>query len=240
MSNPHRRQAFPVRARERDRVRVRAVASIAVVAMATMTAMIPASASAQSTMQVDPANAMPGAASASPASGGSTAFAAPVPGKPCVLLFGQGRNFDPDQPAANRRWDEVNGAFNLAAREPLMAAGLPVVNVVLPVAATDVPRNLQGLVAEVQRRGCTRVLETAVFADAQQGLLVARLRVYPVLGLLGPQAAGSQPRIGAVAYTQQKEYALDARVMDRVDPSRLGRVMAEEALGALAPPVPRP
>ncbi|WP_431259694.1 hypothetical protein ACQ86G_05705 [Roseateles chitinivorans] len=49
---------------------------------------------------------------AAPASG-------PAPtanGAPCVMLFGQGRNFDPDQPAANRRWDEANGAFNLAAR----------------------------------------------------------------------------------------------------------------------------
>ncbi|WP_431264682.1 hypothetical protein ACQ859_03930 [Roseateles chitinivorans] len=154
-----------------------------------------------------------------------------------MMLFGQGRNFDPDQPAANRRWDEANSAFNLAAREPLMAAGLPVVNVVLPVSATDVPRNLQGLLAEVQRRGCTRVLETAVFADAAQGLLIARLRVYPVFGMLGPQAVGSQPRIGAVAYTQQKEFALDARVMDRVNPSRLGRAMAEEALPSLAPSV---
>jgi len=123
----------------------------------------------------------------------------PVAGAPCVLLFGQGRNFDPEQPAANRRWDEANSAFNLAAREPLVAAGLPVINVVLPVAATDLPRNLQGLLAEVQRRGCTRVLETAMFADTAQGLLIARLRVYPVLGMLGPQAAGSQPRIGPIA-----------------------------------------
>jgi len=161
-------------------------------------------------------------------------------GAPCVMLFGQGRNFDPDQPAANRRWDEANSAFNLAAREPLVAAGLPVINVVLPVSATDVPRNLQGLLAEVQRRGCTRVLETALFADAAQGLVIARLRVYPVLGMLGPQAAGSQPRIGAVAYTQQQEYALDARVMDRVNPSRLGRVMAEEALPSLSPGIGRP
>ncbi|ANH70801.1 hypothetical protein ABE85_21495 [Mitsuaria sp. 7] len=157
-----------------------------------------------------------------------------------MLLFGQGRNFDPDQPAANRRWDEANSAFNLAAREPLVAAGLPVVNVVLPVSATDVPRNLQGLLAEVQRRGCTRVLETALFADVAQGLLIVRLRVYPVFGMLGPQAAGSLPRIGAVAYTQQKEFALDARVMDRVDPSRLGRVMAEEALTSLSPGAGRP
>lgn len=170
-----------------------------------------------------------------PASAPTPAPASVASGAPCVLLFGQGRNFDAGQPAANRRWDEANSAFNLAAREPLVAAGLPVINVVLPVSATDVPRNLQGLLAEVQRRGCTRVLETAVFADSAQGLLIARLRVYPVFGMLGPQAAGSQPRIGAVAYTQQKEYALDARVMDRVNPSLLGRVMAEEALASLSP-----
>ena len=175
-----------------------------------------------------------------PASAPTPAPASVASGAPCVLLFGQGRNFDAGQPAANRRWDEANSAFNLAAREPLVAAGLPVINMVLPVSATDVPRNLQGLLAEVQRRGCTRVLETAVFADSAQGLLIARLRVYPVFGMLGPQAAGSQPRIGGVAYTQQKEYALDARVMDRVNPSLLGRVMAEEALPSLSPGAGRP
>jgi len=171
-----------------------------------------------------------------PVVAGAGSASSAAPGAPCVLLFGQGRNFDPEQPAANRRWDEANGAFNLAVREPLAAAGLPVINLVLPVSATDLPRNLQGLLAEVQRRGCTRVLETALFADVAQGLLIARLRVYPVLGLLGPQAAGSQPRIGAVAYTQQKEFTLDARVMDRVNPSRLGRVMGEEAAAALVGP----
>ena len=171
-----------------------------------------------------------------PAVAGAGSASSAAPGAPCVLLFGQGRNFDPEQPAANRRWDEANGAFNLAVREPLAAAGLRVINLVLPVSATDLPRNLQGLLAEVQRRGCTRVLETALVADVAQGLLIARLRVYPVLGLLGPQAAGSQPRIGAVAYTQQKEFTLDARVMDRVNPSRLGRVMGEEAAAALVGP----
>ena len=175
-----------------------------------------------------------------PAVAGAGSASSAAPGAPCVLLFGQGRNFDPEQPAANRRWDEANGAFNLAVREPVAAAGLPVINLVLPVSATDLPRNLQGLLAEVQRRGCTRVLETALFADVAQGLLIARLRVYPVLGLLGPQAAGNQPRIGAVAYTQQKEFTLDARVMDRVNPSRLGRVMGEEALPSLVQKVDRP
>ncbi len=211
MSNPHRRPALSSRSLRALR---RSIIGAALLGQAALGA-LPSQAQA------------PGPAHA-PAS-------APTPSGRCVLLFGQGRNFDPDQPAANRRWDEVNGAFNLAVREPLVAAGLPVVNMVLPVTATDVPRNLQGLLAEVQRRGCTRVLETSLFADPQQGLLIARLRVYPVIGLLGPQAPGSQPRIGAVAHTQQKEFTLDARVMDRVNPSRLGRVMAEEALAQLAP-----
>ncbi|HEY1399596.1 hypothetical protein [Roseateles sp.] len=207
MSKPHTRKAL-----------LKAAAAALVVAALPSKAQSPASTAVSASV--------PGSA---PASGSSAS------GAPCVLLFGQGRNFDAGQPAANRRWDEANSAFNLAVREPLAAAGLPVINVVLPVSATDVPRNLQGLLAEVQRRGCTRVLETAMFADSAQGLLIARLRVYPVFGMLGPQAAGSQPRIGGVAYTQQKEYALDARVMDRVNPSLLGRVMAEEALGALQP-----
>ncbi|OWQ46528.1 hypothetical protein CDL60_13745 [Roseateles noduli] len=195
---------------------------------------------AASSVRAQGQTAPPAGAPASASTPGAPVAAATANGAPCVLLFGQGRNFDPDQPGANRRWDEANSAFNLAAREPLVAAGLPVINVVLPVSATDVPRNLQGLLAEVQRRGCTRVLETALFADAAQGLVIARLRVYPVLGMLGPQAAGSQPRIGTVAYTQQQEYALDARVMDRVNPSRLGRVMAEEALPSLSPRVAQP
>ncbi|OWQ86321.1 hypothetical protein CDN99_21040 [Roseateles aquatilis] len=146
------------------------------------------------------------------------------------MLFGQGRNFDPDQPTRNRRWDEANGAFSLAVRESLAAAGVPVVSVVLPVAATDVPGNLQRLVAEVKRRGCTRVLETAVFADEAAGLLIARVRLYPVLGLLGPKMADSQPRIGPVGYTQQREFTLDSRALERADPRQLGRSMGEEAL----------
>ena len=209
MLKPHIRKAL-----------VQAAVAALVVAALPSKAQSPASTSASTDVSASVPASAPASASA-------------ASGAPCVLLFGQGRNFDAGQPAVNRRWDEANSAFNLAVREPLVAAGLPVINVVLPVSATDVPRNLQGLLAEVQRRGCTRVLETAMFADSAQGLLIARLRVYPVFGMLGPQAAGSQPRIGGVAYTQQKEYALDARVMDRVNPSLLGRVMAEEALPSL-------
>lgn len=219
MLKPHRRQAFPSPKRADTLKAATVAAGLALSAIGALAQRPPASATSASAGASSAAMGMPS-----------------VPSGPCLLMFGQGRNYDAGQPAMNRRWDEANAAFALAAREPLVAAGLPVINVVLPVAATDLPRNLQGLLAEVQRRGCTRVLETAVFADTAQGVLIARLRVYPVLGMLGPQAAGPQPRIGAIAYTQQKEYALDARLMDRVDPSRLGRIMAEEALPNLAPP----
>lgn len=148
----------------------------------------------------------------------------------CVMVFGQGRNHDPAQPARNRHWDEVNSAFNLAVREPLVAAGLPVINLVLPVAATDVPANLERLLAEVKRQGCTRVLESTIFADPAAGSVIVRLRAYPVLGLTGPQAADQLPRIGAAQFTQQREYALDERALARLDPSRLGRLMGVEAL----------
>lgn len=180
--------------------------------------------------------AAPAVAQASVSAPVSLSGAPVAPAAPCVLLFGQGRNFDPEQPARNRYWDDANGAFNLAVREPLIAAGLPVVNVVLPVSATDVPGNLQRLAGELKRLGCTRVLETAMFADPASGLLIARLRLYPVIGLLGPQAAGAMPRIGSVGYTQQKEFALEARVMERVNPSVLGRAMGDEAASVLARP----
>lgn len=154
-------------------------------------------------------------------------------GTPCVMVFGQGRNFDPSSPSRNRHWDEVNGAYNLATREVLVAGGVPVVTMVLPVAATDVPANVQQLLSEVKRQGCTRVLETAFFADPAANLLIVRVRIYPVLGMVGPQAAETQPRIGPVSFTQQREFGLDARTVARVDPARLGRMMGAEALVAL-------
>lgn len=178
-----------------------------------------------------------GLASALPASGSASAAetASASAGIPCTLVFGQGRNFDPERPDRNRYWDEANATFNLAVREPLAAAGLPVMNIVLPVSATDVPANLRGLVEELRKRGCSRVLETTLFSDPAAGLLIARLRLYPVMSPLGPQAADSPPRIGAPSYTQQREFALDSRIVERINPRHIGQQMGEEALAALRP-----
>lgn len=158
----------------------------------------------------------------------SPAHAAPD----CLLLYGHGRNVDESQPARNAHWDDLNTRFNLAVREPLAATGLPVASLVLPVVATDLPSNLQRLLREAARLGCARVMETTVFADDVAGLLVLRLRLYPLLPVLGPQAQPNAAglRVGPVAYTQQREFRLDARVMERVDVARVGREMAAEAL----------
>lgn len=162
----------------------------------------------------------------------SLAVLASTASSACVLVFGQGRNYDPDRTERNQFWDDANGRFNLAVREPLMAAGQEVVNMVLPVAATDVPGNLKRLMAEVKRQGCSRVLETALFADPAAGVVIARLRLYPVMGITGPQAAGSVPRIGAVVYATQREFPLEGSGLDRADPERVGRAMVAETLSA--------
>lgn len=166
------------------------------------------------------------------------ALAGAVPASACVLVFGQGRNYDRALPARNQEWDEVNAAFNLAVRAPLEAAGLKVNNLVLPVAATDLPTNLRGLLAEVTRRGCTRVVETTVFADPSMGLLIMRVRVYPVLGLEGAASEAGGARIGASVHTEQREFSLDARTLARVDPARIGRLLGAEAIGALTRTAP--
>lgn len=214
--------------------RPRAAVGLAVLVLAGA---IGASALAQPKPAAQQASAAvsPGAASASTSTSTSTSPVVPDPGTPCVLLFGQGRNFDPQRLDRNRYWDDANASFNLAVREPLAAAGLPVINIVLPVSATDVPANLRGLLDELRKRGCSRVLETTMFSDPAAGLLIARLRLYPVMGALGPQAADSQPRIGGPAYTQQREFALDSRTVERINPRLIGHLMGDEALAALRP-----
>lgn len=215
-----------------SRARARLRASIAALVMGLTTGMIGMTASGPALAQV---RAPISATAASPTASAAVATPTAPTGIPCTLLFGQGRNFDPERPDRNRYWDEANATFNLAVREPLAAAGLPVMNIVLPVSATDVPGNLRGLVEELRKRGCSRVLETTLFSDPAAGLLIARLRLYPVTSALGPQAADSPPRIGAPSYTQQREFALDSRTVERINPRHIGQQMGEEALAALRP-----
>jgi len=148
----------------------------------------------------------------------------------CVIVFGHGRNFEPGQAAHNEQWDQINLAFNEGALLALRQAGWRSSSMVLKVSATDLRRNLQHLVAEAERQACTRVLETTVFADAEAGLLKARLRLYPVQGLTGPRAAAGVAHIGEPLYTSERALDLSVRSLERLRPQALGHAMAEDYL----------
>nr|WP_316640310.1 hypothetical protein [uncultured Roseateles sp.] len=157
------------------------------------------------------------------------------PASPCVLVFGHGRNFEPDEPQRNQLWDGFNMSFNQQVTQVLQASGRQAVPLVLPVAATDIPRNQRLLLAQAVSSGCNQILETAVFSDPEALMLVARLRIYPLLGSKGPRLEGSLPTIGMSHYTNQRDYALTPRVLGRFQPGPLGQLMAQEALEHLGP-----
>jgi hypothetical protein len=160
---------------------------------------------------------------------GVAAQAAPPPAPPCLVLFGHGRNFVEGEAEQNQRWDQINLSFARQAQAALEASGRRVRPVVLSVAATDLQGNLQLLMAEIEREGCTQVLETAVFAQPASQTVVARLRLYPVVGNKGPRVAGA-PRLGSISYTNERNLELSKRSFERLGTGALGRAMAEEFL----------
>ena len=155
---------------------------------------------------------------------------------PCLLVFGHGRNHEAELPEQNRQWDLLNAAFNAAVRAPLEQAGRRTVALVLPVAATDLARNLELLLAEAVAHGCSQVLETTLFADFAAQTLVARLRLYPLLGSLGPRAAQVLPTVGQPIFTNQREFDLQPRVLERLRPQALGEEMARQTQQQLPAP----
>ena len=150
--------------------------------------------------------------------------------QPCTLVFGHGRNHDSAQPAQDEAWNRLNASFNAAVAQAWAAAGRRAPPLVLPVAATDLAGNLERLLGEAGAQGCRQVLETTLFADYDNATLIARLRLYPLLGSAGPRAAGAQPAVGRPLFTSQREFELSARTLERLRPEALGRAMAEEAL----------
>ncbi len=153
---------------------------------------------------------------------------------PCTLLFGHGRNFDPARPAQNALWDRLNQSFNQAVREVLDEAGQRTAVLVLAVAATDLTQNLQTLLGEARQLGCTQVLETTVFANPETQALIARLRLYPVLGSKGPRAPQALPQLGTVGFTSQRDFDLSPRGLERLRAPALAREMGLEALRQLS------
>ncbi len=67
-------------------------------------------------------------------------------------------------------------------------------------------------------------VETSLFVDASDELIVARLRAYPVLHMAGA------PRIGDPSHLTQREYPNTQRNRDRLQPAALGRELAEDYL----------
>jgi hypothetical protein len=143
--------------------------------------------------------------------------------KPCTLVFGHGRNPSDDDPAANAQWDDVNRALASQVALEIAERDIRTVLVLAPVTLTDVGVIVRNLVDNATREGCDRIVETTLFAQDAE-LLVVRLREYPVRGGSGTAVIG-EPR-----YNHRQEYPNTARNRDRLVPARLGRTFAEDYL----------
>ncbi len=145
----------------------------------------------------------------------------------CLIVYGQGRNID--EPPQNEAWDRINLRFNTAVTARLRAAGISAHPLVFKVGVTDLATAVKTLAIHAQAKGCSKVVDTAVLAD-ENGTLVVRLRVHPVLGLAGPIAAGAIPHIGGALYTGRSEFDLNARTLDHLDLEALAATMVGDYL----------
>ena len=148
--------------------------------------------------------------------------------RPCVLVFGHGRNFEAGEDERNGLWDQLNLQFNQAVVKTLEAAGQPAAAMVFRTAAIDLEANRQLLLEAVQRYQCALVLESTVFVDPGALVLVARLRVHALSGTKGPHKDATLPVIGAAQYTSQRDFPFTQSVLDRLRPELLGQEMAQE------------
>lgn len=141
----------------------------------------------------------------------------------CTLVFGQGRGVAADDTAAALRWDGVNLAFNQRAAQALGERGETVVPLVARAADDDVAATVRAVISRAEAEGCSRLVETTLFADERAGTLVARLREYP----LARDAAGVL-RIQAPRLTVERQFDLTPTTLQRVRPAVLGATMAAE------------
>ena len=143
---------------------------------------------------------------------------------PCTLVFGQGRNAPaPGEPD----WDGLNERFNAAVASALEAGGRRVVPMTASAVQIDPEAAALALLREADRLGCATLAETALFAD-EQGTLVLRLRVYPLLPALGDGGAIVGLRIGTPLFVTQRD--LDMKALPRLKPDTAGQQMASEYL----------
>ncbi|RTL41101.1 MAG: hypothetical protein EKK53_14200 [Burkholderiales bacterium] len=143
---------------------------------------------------------------------------------PCTLVFGQGRN--PPAPGGPD-WDALNERFNAAVATALDDGSRRIVPMTASAVQIDPEAAALSLLREADRRGCATLAETAVFAD-DQGVLVLRLRVYPLLPALGDSGAIVGLRIGTPLFVTQRD--LDMKALPRLRPEAVGQQMAGEYL----------
>lgn len=147
-----------------------------------------------------------------------------VAASPCMLVFGQGRN--PPQPGGPD-WDELNIRFNTAVTATLEAQGRRAFAMTASAVQIDPEAAGIALLREADRLRCATLAETALFAD-EQGTLVLRLRVYPLLPTLGDGGAIVGLRIGTALFVTQRD--LDMKALARLKPDLAGQQMAGEYL----------
>lgn len=146
-------------------------------------------------------------------------------------MLGQGRNHAEGQSEADTAWNKVNAVLAQQVAADLAASGRTVVPLVLSVAVTE-PAQVAALVFEAAAsKGCSQLVETTLFADAEAGTLIARLRVYPLIG----EGASGRMRIGVSGYTGSREHELTQNVLDRLRPAVLGKALVAEWLAQQPP-----
>lgn len=155
---------------------------------------------------------------------GVAAAPAAAQGLPCHLVFGQARN---ESAPGTPDWEALNQDFNTQVAHALEAAGRRAESMTVPALVIDPQTAGLALLQRADELGCRTLVETTVFADDQQ-TLVLRLRVYPLLPQLGEDASIVGLRIGSPLFVTQREFALDA--LARIRPGLIGEQMAGEYL----------
>lgn len=150
--------------------------------------------------------------------------AAAAQADPCTLVFGQGRN-PPLRGGPN--WDELNQRFNAAVANALDADGRRVIPMTASAVQIDPEAAGIALLQEADRLRCATLVETALFAD-EQDTLVLRLRVYPLLPTLGDGGTIVGLRIGTPLFVTQRDLSMAA--LTRLKPDLVGQQMAAEYL----------
>ncbi|TXH63762.1 MAG: hypothetical protein E6Q93_01220 [Burkholderiaceae bacterium] len=155
---------------------------------------------------------------------GALAAPAQAQGQSCHLVFGQARN----GPAAGAPdWEALNQDFNTEVAHTLEAAGRHAESMTVPALTVDPQTAGLALLQRADELGCRTLVETTVFADEQQ-TLVLRLRVYPLLLQLDERASIVGLRIGSPLFVTQRELTLAA--LPRLQPEQIARQMTDEYL----------